>query len=715
MDTNAPDDRIYLNGISGVDPGYLVQPFSLAELRDRARDLRRNERFSSEDHLSALKTKGDPAGATYPIPADASPEKLQTVGWGMIFPAEADPNHVAVILEALSELVALRKEQAGERFRIFSSGYGYHRNDTADGFVARHGSQPGTPDVDRVPYYLLLVADPQSIPYQFQYELDVQFGVGRIYFETADEYAQYARSVLLSETPGQVCLAPQAVFFGVANKSDPATNLSAQSLIAPLYNYTLDKCVELGWNQPTLVQPAEATKNNLANFLGGDRTPALLFSASHGVGWPYGHAHQYPFQGALVTQDWPGPTVPAAPTRDMYFGAEDLDSQASLLGTIAFFFACFGGGTPYWDDYAVARNRRRQALARRAFMAALPLRMLSHPRGGALAVIAHVERAWGYSFRWQGSAAEPKSFQNLLYQLMKGIPIGYATEHLNLRYAQFATMLSSNFENAKYERNFDPLTISTNWLATNDARGYAVIGDPAVKIPVSGQGTTPSRPTIARPKHGLDTLPVVLVRDAAPAGEQPDTEGEIPSQAPPDHQPARPPNQGPGGGNAPAAAFAVPYASPVDGLAFALQAYTGEGQVSFATGGEAGVEYSIRDDAKNMVRDVVVNLNSALQNLSRRLLDATSQALTLKVTTSLVENLDTYDPLKPDAQKAVARFKTTISATGDIQVFLPSRAEAIDDVLMQVHKDMVEQAMHNRMETVKAIGELVASLFSPLK
>jgi hypothetical protein len=121
------------------------------------------------------------------------------------------------------------------------------------------------------------------------------------------------------------------------------------------------------------------------------------------------------------------------------------------------------------------------------------------------------------------------------------------------------------------------------------------------------------------------------------------------------------------------------------------------------------------DDAKNMVSNVVVNLNTALQNLSKRLVEATDEALTLEVTTSLVDDLDAFNPLKPGTQKARARFKTTVCATGDIQAFLPNRAEAIDTVLLQVQKDMVAQAMSNRMETVKAIGELVASLFSPQK
>ncbi len=727
-------------------------------MRDRARKLAKEERFSSDDHLSDLQQKGDPSGATFALPADATPEDLESTGWGMIFPATADPKQVDAILEALDDLVKLRKSQAGARFFCFRDGDGYRPEESADAFVSRHGGQPGTPDVDKVPYYLLIVADPQSIPFHFQYELDVQYGVGRIYFETRDEYAQYARSVLTCETPGKVNLAPRSVFFSVANgvpdnkyvdpnatdldaevlaKLDKATRLSATALVPPIFKYVQARQEKLGWEAPELVQPLQATKSNLAEYLGGSKTPALLFTASHGVGWPYAHEFQYPFQGALVTQDWPGPTFKSTPTRDMYFGAEDVDSSASLLGTVAVLFACFGGGTPYWDDFAVAQNKQRAALAHRAFLAALPRRLLSLPRGGALAVIAHVERAWGYSFKWQGTAAEPTSFQNMLFQIMKGIPVGFATEHMNLRYAQFATMLSRDFEEAKFNANYDSRKLSTNWMAANNARGYALIGDPAVRLPFGKAGEGGKRPEIKKVEHKPGSFPVVLALDLVSPQELPEVEKEIAGQkeaaafsagaaesemgeappspegnpAPPVQQPVKP-EKPPAGSPAPAA---TPFASPMDGLAFALQAYTGEGQVSFAMGGEEGMAFNILDDAKNMVKDVVVNLNSALQNLSKRLLEATNEALTLEITTSLVEDLDSFDPHKPGEQKAAARFKTTISATGDIQAYLPNRPGALDEVLRDLHKDMVEQAMLNRMETVKAIGELVASLFNPAK
>jgi hypothetical protein len=285
-------------------------------------------------------------------------------------------------------------------------------------------------------------------------------------------------------------------------------------------------------------------------------------------------------------------------------------------------------------------------------------------------------------------------------------------------------------------------------MATNDSRGYALIGDPAVKLSLAKAGEASKRPAISKAEKRSGSLPVVLALDSVPPEELPSVEKEITDQdgsqafAAEGEQsgggaetlpPGIKPSQGggePSGGQAPpvqavvkteksapaaSVAPAVPFASPMDGLAFALQAYTIEGQVSFSLGGEADVSFNILDDAKNMVKDVVVNLNTALQNLSKRLLEATNDALTLEVTTSLVENLDEFDPQNPGEQKPAARFKTTITATGDVDAYLPNRPGALDDVLLQVHKDMVEQAMLNRMETVKAIGELVASLFNPAK
>ena len=135
---------------------------------------------------------------------------LADAGWGVIFPHDIDP----AVGEALRPLLERRRGQAGaikpERFREFAGHLGYRSGEAAADFVARHGvaiDMPAAPDYG-VPYYLLLVAPPTVVPYRFQYELDVQYAVGRVWFELPDgtpdveAFDRYARRVVAAETGG---------------------------------------------------------------------------------------------------------------------------------------------------------------------------------------------------------------------------------------------------------------------------------------------------------------------------------------------------------------------------------------------------------------------------------------------------------------------------------------------------------------------------------
>ena len=123
-------------------------------------------------------------------------------------------------------------------------------------------------------------------------------------------------------------------------------------------------------------------------------TSAFLFTASHGIGFPNGDLHQLTQQGALVCQDWPGPKAwHEAIPQDFYFAADELDSNAIPQGLLAFHFACYGAGTPRLDDFAHQTSGEPRIIAPDAFVAALPRKLLGHPKGGALAVVGHVDRA----------------------------------------------------------------------------------------------------------------------------------------------------------------------------------------------------------------------------------------------------------------------------------------------------------------------------------
>jgi hypothetical protein len=425
---------------------------------------------------------------------------LGSAGWAVVFAPGTDQG----VRDALGLLLRRRREQAEARrgglYRELWGEDGYRTGETADDFLARHGAGPGVADPKVFPYYVLLVGDPAAIPFEVQFDLDVQYGVGRLAFDTADEYRRYAESVVAVEE-GERLRERRLALWGPANAGDGATSLSCRQLVGGLAAALTNGEAEDGddsadaradW-QVTAFQEAEATKERLLSLLGGPETPALLFTASHGLGFSRGHPRQREAQGALICQDWPGPgSGPISPGQCV--SAADLGEGAEVRGLVSFHFACFGGGTPEQDAFAHQAGWLPRALTATPFVARLPQRLAGHPGGGALAVVGHVERAWSFSFEWRQLSDQIGAFEAALETLMAGYPVGAAMEAFGQKSGEVATRLVSLIGRKERGLGFDPAELLMLWTAHADARAYAVFGDPAARLPVAA--AAPNTPAV---------------------------------------------------------------------------------------------------------------------------------------------------------------------------------------------------------------------------
>jgi hypothetical protein len=472
----APGDVLF-SGIDATTGAPSLPALSL----DSVAKLAGGDRLDA-DEVARLRTRAEAGIDVLGAIAGVDTGDLAEAGWAVVFAEDADP----VVREALEPLLRARRDEAAARkagrYRELAGRDGYRHGETTGQFLLRQGIDPGAPaNPDVFPYYVLLVGGPEEIPFRFQYQLDVTYAVGRLSFNTPAEYASYAAAVVAAaeSPPGRRSVS----LFGPRNPDDAATAMSTQLLLEPLAEELA--AGHPSWTIETHLGPGRATKADLLGLLTSADPPSLLLTAGHGMTFPNGHPGQPGHQGALLCQDWPGPSAwRAAIPQDFYLAADDLPDASGPAGTVAFLFACYGAGTPRDDDFLQRAGAAAQ-IAPEAFVAGLPRRMLGHPSGAALAVIGHVERAMSYSFAWPRAGRQLDVFRSAVSTLLAGGRVGTAMEYFNDRYAALTTELESVRETISYGGTVDPAEVAGLWTARNDARNYVILGDPAVRLPSS--------------------------------------------------------------------------------------------------------------------------------------------------------------------------------------------------------------------------------------
>ena len=355
---------------------------------------------------------------------------LKQTGWAVLYPPGLDDR----IRQNLQPLIQHRQAQVNhdKLFKVFDGETGYQPGDTAESWLRARGVTPNivNPSLG-VPYYVLIVGSPEQIPFRFQYALDLFWAVGRLWFDDPDDFRAYAESVIRYETMPEVSIRRQVGLFAPRHEFDKATQLFADDVAEPFAGGNPD--LFLNQVEGVQVRPfieEAATRQSLFNLLNGSvdmGQPALLFSGGHGMYFPSDDHKQAVSTGALLCQDWSGLGHVA---REDYFEASDVPKNAKIHGLIHFMFACYGGGWPQFDTFRNFKDPEKQ-ISPRPMIAKLPQALLAHRDGGALAVLAHIDRAWAYSFR-AADLAQTQGFSSVLINLMSGDRIGEACDAFNM-------------------------------------------------------------------------------------------------------------------------------------------------------------------------------------------------------------------------------------------------------------------------------------------
>jgi hypothetical protein len=477
------DDTFVANGIDGRTGGYLLPPqkpdqvaaAAAREASDKNQTnlLRGVAQAATQSHLGAM--------------FDVDLTDVTQAGWCVVFHEKED----AAVKAALDPLIAHRKKQIGDDTIV--QVFDYQDGESAQAWLVRHRMGMGDIDPTRVPFYVLLVGSPECIPFAFGHVLDSVYGVGRLCFDTPSQYGQYVSSVIAYETGTSVPNTKDVVLFGTRHVADKPTRLSAEQLVRPLgggdparpglVDGLAKSRFKLSYRNHYLA-PEASTKQALTDVFrpgAGQSSPALLFTASHGLGWPMDDPNQLPAQGALLCQDFPG--IAFGPVKpEHYFAASDLPADAHVHGLVTFHFACYGAGTPRDDRFSHQDGVAPPQIAPKPFFAALPQSLLSHPNGSALAVIGHVERAWPNSIVATGAGVQLLAFTNALSYILLGYPLGYALKDFNERYAALSTNLNALLEKKSFGLPVSDSELATNWTSRNDAESYTLMGDPAVRV-----------------------------------------------------------------------------------------------------------------------------------------------------------------------------------------------------------------------------------------
>jgi len=212
------------------------------------------------------------------------------VGWGLILPYRPDLSESALAEaddapEAIRRLRVARGNAPVFRYRPDSvynlSHLLTYRSGVAE-YLPLHSSPLGIKK-GQIPYYLLIYAKPDEVPWRFQYKLNARHAVGRL--ELPDDGLNNYVDALLNNWDGAAVAVDRPVIWAVVHGPNDMTKLMRDSIAKKIYD-TFHKDKQMRGKIKFLDGlTVAATGQSLINTLSKIK-PGLVITTSHGQTGP---------------------------------------------------------------------------------------------------------------------------------------------------------------------------------------------------------------------------------------------------------------------------------------------------------------------------------------------------------------------------------------------------------------------------------------------
>jgi hypothetical protein len=441
-----------------------------------------------------------------------APDDLMRQRWAVIAPAGEAGDR---LIDAIAPLIDLRRREQGA-VRVYRVPARMTLGEAAR--WKKRVFRTGADTEDELPRYQLIVGDLDEVPLAVQQTQATDGMVGRIAFDDLHGYRAYADKVVRWADRPAVAAAGDAILHAVRDGT-PATRRGCDALIAPAHEILARRRTtgDVAYHALHLTGSERPSPDEL--WAVPMERPAVLLSLSHGVGVPRSRARQRECQGALSFGSGGAIT------------GRDLVGRGFLPGGVWLAVACFAAGTPEASDYrhwldVLARTghagseigRVLDTLAHeRPFIAALPKAALSDP-GGPLAFIGHVDLAWAYSFfdLDDQPRRRPGRLVSVVQALLNRHRAGVAVRKLMRAFAEVNTELTTMHDARARSgeaviRDDARARRAHLWMLRQDLAGYVLLGDPAVRLPITGAAAEVDR---AADAHAAEAAVLAMLAGA---------------------------------------------------------------------------------------------------------------------------------------------------------------------------------------------------------